>query len=138
MVKKRPLTLTIFLFIIFTNFLETAVQFCFKKTALAQSSVVITNIADALRFIFVAASNPFLWFALFAVFSLFCIWIIILSKLDLSVAAPAASLSYVTVPLISVIFLKERIPFSHWIGILFVLLGVILVSLSSHHQEAEV
>lgn len=138
MVKKRPLTLIIFLLIVFTNFLETTVQFCFKKTALAQRSVLITNITDALRFIFVAASNPFLWFALFAVFSLFCIWIIILSKLDLSVAVPAASLSYITIPLISVIFLKERIPFLHWMGILFVLLGVILVSFSSHHQEVEV
>jgi undecaprenyl phosphate-alpha-L-ara4N flippase subunit ArnE len=137
MVRKRPLTLTVFLLILFTNFLETIVQFCFKKTALAQRSVVITNIADALHFIFVAASNPFLWFALFAVFLLFCIWIIILSKLDLSVAIPVASLSYITIPLVSVIFLKERIPFSHWIGILFIALGVILVSLSSHHQEVE-
>ena len=137
MVRKRPLTLAIFFLIIFTNFLETTAQFCFKKTALAQRSVVITNITDALHFIFVAAFNPLLWFALFVVFLLFCVWIIILSKLDLSVAVPAASLSYITIPLISVIFLKERIPFLHWMGILFILLGVILVSLSSHHQEVE-
>jgi len=137
MVKKRPLTLRIFIFVVFTDFLETAAQFCFKKTALAQHSVVLTSITDVLRFIFVAASNPFLWFALLAVFALFCIWITILSKLDLSVAVPVASLSYITIPLVSVIFLKEKIPFLHWIGILFILLGVILVSLSSHRQEAE-
>lgn len=137
MMKRRPLTIKIFILVVSTDFLETAAQFCFKKTALAQHSAVITNITDALRFLSVAAANPFLWFALLAVFALFCIWITILSKLDLSVAVPAASLSYITIPLASVIFLGERIPFLRWLGILFIILGIILVSLSSHRQGAE-
>ncbi len=138
MKQKRPLTLKIFLLLVFTDFLETVAQFCFKKTALVQQSVAIFDIRDALHFVFVAASNPFLWCALPAVFMLFCIWITILSKVDLSVAVPVASFSYVTIPLVSVIFLGEKIPFLRWVGIGFILLGVILVSLSSHWQKAEV
>ena len=53
------------------------------------------------------------------------------------VAVPAASLSYITIPLVSVIFLGERIPFLRWLGIVFIILGIIFVSLSSHRQGAE-
>lgn len=136
--KKRPLTPTVFLFIVFTDFLETAAQFCFKKTALAQHSASIANIADALHFVIIAIGNPFLWCALLSVLVLFCVWITILSKIDLSVAVPVASFSYITIPLVSIIFLGEKITFLRWAGIAFILAGVILVSLSSHHQETGV
>ena len=137
MSKKGNLTFKILLFFISVDFLETFTQFCFKKTALAQHSAVITDIASAMHFVFVAAGNPYLWCALLSVFVLFCLWITILSKIDLSVAVPAASFSYITIPLVSAIFLGEKIPFLRWAGIAFILTGVILVSLSSHHQEAE-
>ena len=103
--KKRPLTILLFILIISTDVLETIAQFCFKKTALVQHSVAISNISDVLRFLSVAATNPLLWLALLAVFVLFCLWITILSKIDLSVAIPVASFSYITIPLVSIIFL---------------------------------
>lgn len=135
--KKRPLTIAIFILVVSTDFLETAAQFCFKKTALIQHSVVIANLADAWHFVLLAALNPFLWVGLLSVFALFCLWITILSKIDLSVAVPVASFSYITIPLISIIFLGEKIPFLRWLGITFILLGVALVSLSSHRQGGE-
>jgi len=133
--KKRPLTFLLFILIVSTDVLETIAQFCFKKTALLQHSAAITGISDALRFISVAVANPLLWLALLAIFVLFCLWITILSKVDLSVAVPVASFSYITIPLVSIIFFGEKIPFLRWIGIGFILLGVILVSLSSHRQK---
>ena len=132
--KKRPLTFLILILIVSTDVLETVAQVCFKKTALVQHSVVIASLADALHFVSVAATNPFLWFALLALAVLFCLWITILSKIDLSVAIPVASFSYIAIPLVSIIFFGERIPSLRWIGIGFILLGVILVSLSSHRQ----
>jgi len=135
--KNRPLTFILFVLIVSTDVLETVAQFCFKKTALLQHSVTITSISDALRFISVAVANPFLWLALLAVAVLFCLWVTILSKIDLSVAIPVASFSYITIPLVSIIFFGEKIPFLRWIGIGFILLGVILVSLSSHRQGKE-
>jgi len=132
--RKRPLTFLLFVLIVFTDVLETVAQFCFKKTALLQHSVAVTNITDALRFISVAVTSPFLWLALFSIAILFCLWITILSKIDLSVAIPVASFSYITIPLISIIFFSEKVLFLRWVGIGFILLGVILVSLSSHRQ----
>jgi drug/metabolite transporter (DMT)-like permease len=63
--------------------------------------------------------------------STFVIWSTILSKIDLSVAVPVASFSYILVPLASIIFLGEKVALLRWIGIIFILSGVILVSLTS-------
>jgi len=46
-----------------------------------------------------------------------------------------ASSSYIIIPLASIIFLGERVPVIRWLGIGVILIGVVLVSISSHHQE---
>jgi uncharacterized membrane protein len=56
------------------------------------------------------------------------------------VAVPVASFSYILVPLCSIIFLKETMNVLRWVGILFILSGVIVTSLTSkekiaHHDE---
>jgi len=50
------------------------------------------------------------------------------------VAVPIASFSYILVPLVSIIFLHERVGVLRWLGIIFILLGVIAVSLSSREK----
>jgi len=80
-------------------------------------------------------SSPFLWFGLLSVLLTFIIWSTILSKIDLSVAIPIASFSYILVPLVSIIFLHEKIGILRWLGIFFILMGVISVSLSSKEKE---
>ena len=134
MQQKKPLTIKIFLFLIATDILETVAQFCFKKTSLAEASFAFHKPLDILRFALSSAVNPYLWSGLLSVFVLFCIWTTILSKVDLSVAVPVASFSYVAIPLVSIIFLGEHIPFLRWVGIAVILVGVILVSISSHQQ----
>jgi len=134
--QKKALTLRIFLFLVSTDILETVAQFCFKKTSLAQAPFAFRSPWDILHFVSQAAINPYLWCALFSVFALFCIWTTILSKVDLSVAVPVASFSYIIIPLVSIIFLGEHVPLARWVGIGVILIGVMLVSISSHHQEA--
>jgi len=60
---------------------------------------------------------------------------VVLSKVDLSVAMPMTSFSYVFVALTSMIFLHEHISVMRWCGILFILVGVMIVSQSSHREE---
>ena len=79
-------------------------------------------------------SSPLFWLALISVFVLFCIWSTVLSKVDLSVAVPIASLSYITIPLVSIIFLGEHVSLLRWLGIGFVIFGVILVSMSTRKE----
>ena len=135
MLKKINITFKIMLFFISVDLLETFSQFCFKKTALSESAFVIQTFLDALVFAKAVVSSPFLWFGLVSVFLTFTIWSTILSKIDLSVAVPVCSFSYVTIPLVSIIFFHEKISFLRWSGIFLILIGVALVSLSSKHKE---
>ncbi|MDD5194665.1 MAG: EamA family transporter [Candidatus Omnitrophica bacterium] len=131
MQSKRHLTLGIFLLLASTDLLETLVQFCFKKCALAQAGVVVSTFSQGVAFAGAVLLSPYLWFGLATVFVLFAIWAGVLSRIDLSVAVPVASLSYITIPLVSIIFLHEAVSLLRWIGIAFIIIGVIMVSLSS-------
>lgn len=135
MSTKRRVTVKILSFLVLTDFLETFIQFCFKKSAGAANFLEINTFSDAVSFLKAVIPSPFLWIALFSVFCVFVIWSTILSKIDLSVAVPVASFSYIGVPIVSMIFLKESISLLRWCGISFILLGVILVSLSTRHKE---
>ncbi len=134
MFKKR-LTLKVMSFLIFADILETFTQVCFKKSALTQSGFDIKIFSDIFSFLLGAFSSWFLWFGFLSVVFTFIIWSTVLSKVDLSVAVPVASFSYVLIPVVSIIFFHERISILRWSGILFILIGVIFVSLSSKERK---
>jgi uncharacterized membrane protein len=67
---------------------------------------------------------------------MFIIWSSILSKIDLSMAVPIASFSYILVALVSILFLHETITLLRWMGIFLILTGVIFVSVSSRVKES--
>ncbi len=131
---KKKVTLKILALLIFTDVLETFVQFSFKKSALSADGFSVANFSDVTAFLKVAASSPFLWVGLFSVMLIFVIWSTVLSKIDLSVAVPIASFSYIFVPLASILFLHETISFFRWTGIIFILIGVVVVSSSSSEK----
>ncbi|MGD0336825.1 MAG: EamA family transporter [Candidatus Omnitrophota bacterium] len=133
--REKHLTLRILFLLIFIDFLETFAQFCFKKSALPKSGFEIKVLSDAFHFIISIIPSPFLWLGLFSVLLIFTIWSTILSRVDLSVAVPVCSFSYITIPLVSLVFLHEKISVLRWTGIFIILLGVILVSISSKRKE---
>ncbi|WP_125153712.1 SMR family transporter [Clostridium rectalis] len=60
----------------------------------------------------------------------FLLWIKVLSKVELSYAYPMVSLGYIIVMIFSYFFFKENINFLRIMGVLFIIVGVILVSKS--------
>jgi drug/metabolite transporter (DMT)-like permease len=132
---RGRLTLQILAVLVFSDMLETFTQFCFKKGALAGSATNIEALGAVPLFLKAVFSSPFLWLGLLSVFLTFIIWSTILSKIDLSVAVPVASFSYILVPLASIVFLSEKISWFRWLGIIFIVLGVIFVSLSTKEKE---
>jgi drug/metabolite transporter (DMT)-like permease len=136
MFRKR-LTVKILLFLILSDVLETFIQFCFKKSTIPVTGFNVATFADVLAFIKAVSLSPFLWMGICTVLAIFIIWSTILSKIDLSVAVPVASFSYILVPLCSIIFLKETINPLRWMGIVFILCGIILTSLSSKEKINE-
>lgn len=137
MFKKR-VTLKILLLLIFSDMLETAIHFFFKKSALAKAEISVVDLSSAAVFLKAVFASPFLWAGLITVAAVFIIWSTVLAKIDLSVAVPIASFSYILVPLASIIFLHEKITVLRWAGIILILLGVIFVSLSSKERVAQV
>ncbi|MBI4982734.1 MAG: EamA family transporter [Candidatus Omnitrophica bacterium] len=135
MSKKKQVTLKIFAALALTDLLETFAQFCFKKSAISAELLKISFFGAGLEFVGMLVRSPFLWLGLFSVFVIFVLWCAILSEIDLSVAVPVASISYITIPLVSVIFLGEKISLMQWSGISFILFGIILVSLSTKTSE---
>lgn len=135
--NKKNLTLKILIVICFNDVIETFAHFCFKKGADLLPSFELHNINDAFTFAATMLSSPYVWAGLLSVFLIFVSWSTILSKIDLSLATPATSFSYIMVALIAWLFFFEHISPLRWIGILFILAGVAAISKSPKKKETE-
>jgi len=73
-------------------------------------------------------STPLVWLGLgfYGVSAL--LWLVVLSRLDLSYAYLMLASMYVLIPLVSWLFLGERIPPMRWVGMVVVVLGVVIVA----------
>jgi drug/metabolite transporter (DMT)-like permease len=56
------------------------------------------------------------------------IWLVVLSRMDLSYAYPLVATTYVFTPLLANVLLHEPIPTLRWLGIAFILVGVFIVA----------
>ncbi|MBI2945594.1 MAG: EamA family transporter [Candidatus Wallbacteria bacterium] len=71
--------------------------------------------------------HPILWLGVIAFIAHFCVWMLVLNRADLSVAYPLMSLDYVLITVLSSWLLKERVHSRRWIGVAFIVLGVVLI-----------
>ncbi len=136
--KKAPgtLTLKIFFIIVITDVVESFGQLFFKKSTIATGieSVGIHNLLD---FVLQIVPSPYLWLGVLCYVLNFFFWMAVLSRLDLSVAFPSGSTCYVFVPLLSVIFLNEKVFFLRWVGVICILIGIYFLSQSTHNNKAQ-
>ncbi|MDD5073272.1 MAG: EamA family transporter [Candidatus Omnitrophica bacterium] len=112
---KSHLNLKIFLLIISNDVVDTIAQLVMKK-GLNDSSLLV-------------------WAGILIYVLNFFIWIVILYKVDLSIAMPVGSSSYILVPLAAIFFLHEHVDLIRWIGIACIVLGVYFVSQSKKPAE---
>lgn len=128
--KKSYMTWTIFFLIVLNDGVDTVAQLIMKKGLLATgiNSVGLGNIAE---FAFRNASSFLVWMGVLVYALSFFIWIVILYKIDLSIAMPAGSISYVLVPLAATFFLHEHIGLVRWVGIFCIIWGIHFVAQSN-------
>jgi len=136
MKKIKPLTLKIFLIIIFADILESAAEIFFKKSALATGISDIT-VRNLFPFVFKMFSSPILWIGIFIYIFNFLLWMAIYSRTELSVAFPVGSVIYIIVPIFSMFFLHENVTLTRWLGILVICVGIYLVSQSTSHEKVK-
>lgn len=88
------------------------------------------EVSDAGQTLKRAAKEPRLWFGLFlfGVSALF--WLVVLSRVPLSVAYPFVGISYILIVAFARYFLHEHVPLLRWIGVAVVALGIAIVGLS--------
>ena len=72
-------------------------------------------------------SNPFLIMGIILYAITIIIWIYVLTLLPLSIAYPITALAYIIVPIISMIFLKEKISLQAFIGSIMIIFGIAII-----------
>lgn len=91
-----------------------------------------THLSKPLQTLIKMFSNPNVFFGLALYVLAAIIWLVVLSKVDLSFAYPMMGLSYVFILFISKFFLKENVMSLRWLGAILICVGVVLISRSSN------
>ena len=88
------------------------------------------DLSNILSLIGKAALSPIILFGLGLYVVGFVVWLIVLSRVDLSFAYPMISLNYVLVMFFSWLVLGEHLDFTRLIGVLVICAGVAILSRS--------
>jgi len=120
--------------VVFTLFLIALTSVCdtinqlFLKSAVNSLVAPSGSIIRVLKFIFRLILIPRVWVSfLFSIISL-CIWLFVLSRADLSFAFSADSMHYIFIAVVSRFVLKEKVGVKRWLGIIFIILGITIIS----------
>ena len=108
--------------------LNTAAQFVLKAgtKVLAEDTKL-----DLLARLLVTALSPYILAGLGLYVASFALWIVVLSRLEVSVAYPMLSLGYVLAAVVAYIWLGEALTLPKVAGIAFVIVGVYFLSTPS-------
>ncbi len=127
---RGRLTIPLFVLILMADALNALAELLFKQGAMAPGIHEIT-FANFPAFASRLVSGTGLWVGVVCYIVMFFLWMPVLSQVDLSLAFPVQSIDYLLVPLISMAVLHERVTALRWLGVLFIMLGVCLVSQSA-------
>jgi len=120
----------IFFLIVLTSICDTINQLFLKSAINSLELASPISIIKIIKFIIELIRIPRVWISfLFSVLSL-CIWLFVLSKVDLNFAFSIDSMHYIFIAFASKQILKEKVSFKRWLGTISIIIGIILVSLS--------
>jgi multidrug transporter EmrE-like cation transporter len=77
-----------------------------------------------------AMKEPRLWLGLFLFGISAIFWLVVLSRVPLSVAYPLVGVSYILIVLLGRFALNETVPVLRWIGVLVVAAGIAIIGIS--------
>jgi len=66
-----------------------------------------------------------------------CLWLVAMSRYELSFIYPFLCLNYILIIFGSAIFLNETIPPNRYIALIFIMTGLIIISRSPHSEKKE-
>ncbi len=132
--SKNGVTWKVYSLILLTDAMSSAAQLFMKKGVTAADTNIL-NPASVVHFLTVNIASPLMWLGIIIFTATFFIWIIVLTRVDLSVASPMASNDYVMIPILAMVFLKEIVSPLRWFGIFCIIAGIYCVSRSGKHGK---
>jgi multidrug transporter EmrE-like cation transporter len=116
-----------YLIMIISILLAVAGQVLMKKGMMAFGTFPVSQLISKVIPMFL---NPWVFFG-FVCFGLSSIfWLVVLSRMQLSLVYPMVSVAYVLVAILSWYFFKENLSLVRWAGIALIILGVYFISRS--------
>ncbi len=83
-----------------------------------------------------AAKEPLLWVGLFLFGISALFWLVVLSRVRLSVAYPVVGISYIVIVLFARFRLHEHVPPLRWLGVFVIAIGIAIIGLSFNSRSA--
>jgi len=125
----QPIFWTNMALILLGVLLNAAGQLALKQGARVMGPVGLAP-AELFSAGLVAALNPFIWLGLVCYVVSVAVWIVALSRVDVSLAYPMLSIGYVVTALAAAWFFGEELNPMRIAGIAVIIVGVILISRS--------
>jgi hypothetical protein len=117
------------LILIFINILIGSVgQLMFKSGMMQVGRIGVVEISRPLATLGIVFTNPYILLALPLYVGALIMWLIVLSRLQLSFAYPFLALNYVINAFLAQAILGEHIPFLRWVAIGLIFGGVVLIT----------
>ena len=115
------------LVMIISSVLLNAMAQLFLKKGMITIGDIAVSLAGVIGMIPKAILNPFIWggFACYAVSIL--LWLVVLSKVEVSYAYPFLSIGYIVAAFVGYYFLGESMSLSKVCGIAVICLGIVLL-----------
>jgi drug/metabolite transporter (DMT)-like permease len=100
------------------------------KKGLSGTGISAITFQNVLEFGFRSLSSWMVWWGILIYIASFILWLVIIYRIDLSIAMPVGSAAYVFIPIMAIIFLHETVSPLRWLGIGMVILGIYFISKS--------
>ncbi|MFH1210527.1 MAG: EamA family transporter [archaeon] len=120
----------IYVIAMFFSLLLSIVGMLLLKKGMNKVGQVSLLNTDVLKTVFRILTNFYVVVGGFVYVASLGLWLVVLSKLDVSYAYPIVSINYVVIAIASKMFFGEKVSRLRWFSILIICLGVVLVSLS--------
>lgn len=131
--KNHEVSLKIISLIVLMVLIESFANLLMKK-GLISTGISFMGFGNLPEFILKNASSILIWAGALMYIITFIIWLTALHRVELGALYPITSIGYIIVPIISIIFLNESIPFFRWLGIASIFAGICFVSKSKPQE----
>jgi drug/metabolite transporter (DMT)-like permease len=119
------------LFALFSVMVASLGDVYLAKAMHPYGDIRVNDLSSAIHLVVLMFSNARVWFALVFLTAYFVLWLIVLSKLELSIAVPVTASNYLYNAFLCQHMLGEVISARRWLGICIIVVGVVLVTRST-------